>query len=844
MSNSGQHCPVTCIEAGMIPGKTFHFRGYMGIILYRVPLARCMLIVCRPTPYAMIRSYLKTAFRNLTRNKLHGIINIAGLSSGMAVAMMISLWIYDELTFDHYHKNYESIAQVIQNVTNNGEVDTWRNTPYPLAEELRKNYGANFKEVILTTGAYNHLLSYNDRQLNQEGMYAEPDFVPLFSFHLIEGQDNALSDASAILISESTAKAFFPDSDPMNKIMLMDGNETVHVAGVYEDLPQNSTFAEVKFLAPWTQLYNDGWIKGMDDPWRPNAFDLYVQIADQTTFEQVSANIRDAKLKKVNDELKKKDARLFLDPMSRWHLYSEFKNGVNTGGRIRYVWLFGIVGAFVLLMACINFMNLSTARSEKRAKEIGVRKAIGSLRRQLILQFLSESILTATISFLIATVLVQLTLPPFNELAEKQIRMPWSLPLFWVLCLGFTLLTGIIAGSYPAFYLSSLKSGSTLKAGHGLHSASLPRRILVVVQFTVSVVLIIGTAVVFEQIQFARNRPLGYESKGVIAIPTINDRIHNHFEAIQNQLIKEQAILSMAEADAPTTENWASTSGLDWDGKDPNLSVDFQFFGVSYDYGKTIGWGIKEGRDFSHDYPADTASLILNEAAAKYMNLKNPIGATVRWFGTPLRVIGVVENLIVGSPYEDARPTIYDLATNKGNFVIVKLNPEVSTHSALSSVEAIFKEYNPQEPFTYAFSDDDYAKKFGNEERIGKLSSVFATLAILISALGIFGLASYIAERRTKEIGVRKVLGASVLNLWGLLSKDFAWLVLLSCLVAFPIAWLALGRWLETYTYHVSMEWWVFISAAVVTLLITMVTVSYQSLTAAMRNPVNSLRAE
>ena len=429
------------------------------------------------SPYPMYKSYFKTSLRSMVKNKLHAFINIAGLSVGTAVALVITLWISDELSYEKNFDNYSRIGQVIQNVTNNGEVQTWNNVPYPLAEEIRKNYGSDFTYVVLAGEKYPHLLTTETKKLNKTGIVAEPDFTKMFALKMIRGSANAIKDPSSILLSVSTAKAYFGDSDPMGEMMTLDRDLNVKVGGVYEDIPTTSSFSEIGFVAAWELLYNGTeWIRNMEDPWRPNAFSLYVQLADHATFEGASAKIKDAKLKKVNEFLAKKKPQLFVYPMSQWHLYDKFENGKQARGRIQYVWLFGIVGAFVLLMACINFMNLSTAQSEKRAKEVGIRKAIGSLRSQLIGQFFSESILTAFFSLVLALLLMQIMMPWFNQVADKNISFQWNNPLWWMIGFGFCMLIGIIAGIYPALYLSSIKAGNAIKGAYkaGRYS-SLPR---------------------------------------------------------------------------------------------------------------------------------------------------------------------------------------------------------------------------------------------------------------------------------------------------------------------------------------------------------------------------------
>ncbi|HEX4372644.1 MAG TPA: ABC transporter permease [Puia sp.] len=793
----------------------------------------------------MIKNYFKIAWRNLGKSKMHSFINIAGLSIGMAVAMLIGLWIYDEVSFDKNFDNYDRIAQVIQNVTNNGEVQTWTSVPYPLADELRKNYGSDFKHIVMTEGWGDHIITINNKKLKETGGFFEKEMPEMFSLKMLQGNRNVLSDPSSILISASAAKAYFGNDDPINKIIKIDQDPPVKVAGVYENFPLNSTFAGLNFIGTWDAFYKNNDLKSMNDPWRPNFTTIFVELNDNVDLATASARIKDAKLKRVNPQLAKKKPAVFLQPMSKLHLYSEFKNGVNVGGDIQYVWMFGIIGVFVLLLACINFMNLSTARSEKRAKEVGIRKTVGSLRSQLIFQFFNESLLTVFLAFALSLLLVQLTLPFFNLVSNKQMKILWSNPFFWLLGIGFAIITAIIAGSYPAFYLSSFQPvkvlKGTFKAGR---FAAIPRKALVILQFTVSVTLIIGTIVIYRQIQFAKNRPVGYSREGLVSIPTMNPAIHNHFDAVKNELMKTGVVTSVSESESPATGIWNSTSGISWPGKDPNLSTDFGVVNGSFDYGKTIGWKINEGRGFSKEYASDTSAFILNEAAVHFMNLKNPVGSVLTWWDKKYTVIGVVDNMVMRSPYDEATPIIYSMLSYPGNLAILKIKPTVSAKDALSKIEPIFKSFNPDQPFEYSFVDEDYAKKFTNEERISKLASFFAILAVAISCLGLFGLTSFVAEQRKKEIGVRKVLGASVFNVWNLLSKDFVMLVVISFVISVPLSYYFMSKWLMNYHYRAELSWWIFLAAGIGALAITIAVVSFQAIKAAVANPVKSLRTE
>lgn len=794
----------------------------------------------------MLLNYFKIAFRNLAKNKGYGFINIAGLAMGMSVAMLIGLWIFDELSYDRFHQNYGRIAQVMQHQTYNGQVGTQAAVPFPLGPELRRNYGSDFKYVVRSTWGGKHILAYGDKKIAKNGPFIESDAPEMLTLNMVKGTRSGLKDPYSIILSESVARAFFGDKDPIDQIMKIDNRTDVKVTGVYADLPHNTSLREMQFMAPWDLFESiSPWMKTSDDPWRANSFQTFVQLNDQADIDKVSAKIKDVKVKNIHKEQLKYKPEVFLNPMQDWHLYSEFKQGKRVGGQIEFVWLFGVIGTFVLLLACINFMNLSTARSEKRAKEVGVRKAIGSVRQQLVVQFFSESVVVVMLSFVLAVILVLISLSQFNEVADKKLHILWGNPFFWLAGISFSLLTAFIAGSYPAFYLSSFQPVKVLKGTFRAgRFAAIPRKALVVVQFTVSIILIIGTTVVFRQIQFAKNRPVGYDREGLLVIGLTTPDIHNHIEAVRDELKKSGAIIEMAESGSPTTESWSSTSGFAWKGKDPSLSVDFHFDEVSHGYGKAIGWKFLAGRDFSKEFASDSAGLVVNEAAVKFMGLKNPVGEQLTWNGAPLQIIGVVKDMIVESPYAAITPLFYSLATSEGGVMNIKLNPEANTVAALAEIETVFKKYDTASPFEYRFVDETYAAKFFNEERIGKLTTFFSVLAILISCLGIFGLASFTAEQRTKEIGVRKVLGASVANIWQMLSKDFVVLVLISCFISAPVAWYFLNGWLAKYEYRTEVSWWIFVTASVSTLIITLMTVSYQSVKAALINPVKSLKSE
>lgn len=794
----------------------------------------------------MIKNYFKIAWRNISKSKGYSAINIGGLAVGMAVAMMIGLWVYDELTFDKYHKNYDRIAQVMQHANFNGKIETQTANPALMGPELRNKYGDNFKYVVQSSWTGSHLLSIGNTHITKVGNFFEPDAPEMLTLKMLKGTRAGLKDPYSILLSSSAAEAIFGKEDPINKTIKLDRQFDVKVTGVYEDLPDNTSFKDIKIMMPWELwVIQNPWSKQMDEPWGSNFSQTFAQIADNADMEKVSSKIRNAKLNNVSKEEAKYEWVVFLQPMRKWNLYNEFKNGVNKGGNIQYVWLFGSIGIFVLMLACINFMNLTTARSEKRAKEVGIRKTVGSDRWQLIKQFFAESYLIVLLAFVLSLILVALLLPLFNEVAGKKIELSWQNPAFWFSSLVFILLTGLLAGSYPALYLSSFQPLKVLKGTFRVGKfASIPRKVLVVTQFTVSVMLIIGTIIVYQQIQHAKNRPIGYTRHGLINLSMLPE-IRDHFEAVRTELKNSGAVEEMAASNSPLTQIWNTNGGFEWEGKDPNMAVDFPNNIVSYEFGKTVQWKIKEGRDFSRDFATDSAAFIINESAAKFLGFDKPVGKILKWNGEPFTIIGIVNDIMQESPFYPVRPTLYHTKDYESMYnVILKLSPQQNVKQSLRKIEQIWKKYTPNVPFDYKFIDEEFGNKFRAEERVGKLASYFAVLAIFISCLGLFGMASFVAEQRTKEVGIRKVLGASVGNLWRLLSTEFFVLVLVSCVIAAPIAWYYLNSWLTNYDYRIEISWQVFVWAALAALIITLLTVSFQAIKAAIANPTRSLRTE
>ncbi len=740
------------------------------------------------------------------------------------------------------------LVQVLENETLEGGIQTFESLPMPLSAELSSKYASDFKYVVATTSDWEQIVSYQNHKFTWLGRFAQAQFPEMITLKMLKGSHTDLRDPSSVLLSQSLANTLFSNSEPIGKFIKISDQYTLQVKGVYEDLPHNSTFHAVDFIAPIELLFPD---KQAMNNWHSSSFQILTQLHPKSSFSGVSLKIKDVLYQNNKDASK---PTLFLNPMSKWHLYSEFKNGANTGGRIDYVYLFSLIGGFVLLLACINFMNLATARSATRAKEVGIRKAIGSRRSQLINQFLSESLLVVAFAFVLALLLVQLSLPWFNEVADKNITVLWPSSSFWLAGIGFILFTGLLAGSYPAIYLSSFNPVKVLKGtfharthrGAFPHRGAFLRKVLVVVQFSISVTLIISTLLVYEQIAYAKNRPIGYSREGLINIGMNTPELQSRYDALRNDLLATGAITDLAQSSSPVTGIWSSANNLDWQGKDPNRQALFGTISVTPGFGKVVGWELQAGREFSSAYATDSLAFIFNEAAVKLIGIENIVGQTIRWHDKNWTVIGVVKNMVMESPYTPTRPTVFMMNNQERpfNWIHIKLNPQTSIREALSKIETVMKKHNPASPFEYKFADEEYAKKFAAEERIGQLAAFFASLAILISCLGLFGLASFMAEQRRKELGVRKVLGATVANLWALLSKDFVYLILISFLISTPLAYYFLSGWLERYEYRTGLSPWIFAVSGAGAILLTILTVSYQAIKAALANPVKSLRSE
>jgi putative ABC transport system permease protein len=784
----------------------------------------------------MLRNYFKIALRNLWRSKGFSFINITGLAIGMASAILILLWIQNELSYDRFHTKKDVLYEVWNREAFDGKTQCWDNTPKILAPTLKKEYGDIADATRTDTRRF--ITAVGDKNMSSKTMVVDPSFLSMFSFPLLKGDPKtALNSIYSIVITEKMAKKMFGNEEAYNKTIRID-KDNFRVTGILKDIPNNSSF-DFEYLLPWAYLVK----LGEDDPyWGNNSVNTFVQLQPHASETAVDSKIENITRKHSNGT---EEEQVFLHPLTKMRLYSNFENGKNAGGRITTVRLFGVIAAFILLIACINFMNLSTARSERRAKEVGIRKVSGAHRGLLIGQFLGESILIALISGVLALLIVQLTLPSFDILVNKQLAIPYDSVYFWLSAFLFILLTGIIAGSYPAFFLSSFKPVSVLKGTFKkAHALINPRKILVVLQFSFALILIISTFIVMQQIRYGQDRESGYD-RGRLVYHWITLGIRNKYPLLKSDLLASGVVSSVTETSSPLTERFSDSWGFKWQGKNANDKTDFDRFSEDEGLAKTAGVKIIRGRDMDlTSYPTDSSAMLLNESAAAAMGFKDPIGQIVRDDETAYHVIGIIKDFVLGSPYEPTRPMVIEGSKSYFNIINMKLTAGVGTSKALSTIGNLFKKYAPEYPFEYHFVDQDYAQKFEDTQRSALLTGLFAGLTILISCLGLFGLATYMAESRIKEIGVRKVLGASVLRITTLLSKDFLVLVTISIIIATPIAWYAMNSWLQSYPYRIGIQWWVFVGAGLLAMIISLLTVGYQAIRAAIANPVKSLRSE
>ncbi|MEP7108294.1 MAG: ABC transporter permease [Ferruginibacter sp.] len=785
----------------------------------------------------MFKNYFKIAWRNLFRNKAFSLTNLLGLTIGITCTMLIFLWVQDELAYDKFHANYNNIYQVIAHRDFNNQVFTDWNMVLPLAKSIESS-SPKIKHAVVTTHPQPHVLTYGEVKLKKQGYTVSEHFFDMFTWKFIKGNAaTAIPDPYTIVLTQSAAKALFGDADPINKVVRIDNGYNAKVTAILADLPGNSTF---QFDYINTFNYSGDFEKRAMTNWQNSSWTVYVQMLPGADMQRMNKIIND--IKKQHDPTDKKISTYFTFPMNKWRLYSDFRDGKNVGGMIEYVRLFTIIALIILMIACVNFMNLSTARSEKRAKEVGVRKTLGSDRRQLILQFFFESMILALIAFVLSIITVYVLMPSFNTLVNKHLFLNLTQPLFWIGALAIILFTGIVAGSYPALYLSSFNPVLVLKgtflAGK---KAALPRHILVVAQFVISILLISATIIVYHQVQHVKNRDMGYDPDNLITLPSSPD-IDKSFSVIKQELLNTRLINSVTRTSSPITDIWWKSPAPDWKGKPANANIIVSGINTDVDFTKTMGIKIFEGKDFSGT-PSDSSAMLLNKAAVDAMGLKNPIGMQMS-YGRNYTVIGITDNVVMESPFKPVDPMMVFYDAGNSNAISIRLNQPGQTQKALQSIETIFKKYNPAYPFEYKFVDQEFGKKFLTEELISKITNIFAGLAIFICCIGLAGLASFTIEKRIREIGIRKVLGASVQQLLMLISKEFLKLVFIAFIIAVPLTWWLMNSWLEKYPYRVNISTGLFGAVGAIVLLLTLIVVSLNTMRAAIAKPVKNLRTE
>ncbi|MCK5469801.1 MAG: ABC transporter permease [Cyclobacteriaceae bacterium] len=787
----------------------------------------------------MVRNYIVTALRNFTKNKFFTFINIFGLSIGIACSILILLWVSNELSFDKFHPKADRLYQVWVNTDFNNTIHTWPSLPLPTHAAL-KTEDSNIKNTAITDRGAEHLLAVGEKKLIMNGMSVSEAFLTMFEFPLIYGDaTTVLTDPTSIVITESTAKAFFGDEDPTNKMIRVDDQGELKIVGILEDIPKNSTF-EFDFLLPWKYKRKmESWIVDNEDLWRGYMFPAYVELNDGSNKSDVDLSIKNVL---VDHGMEDMSPELFLYPMDRWRLHSRFDNGVEKGGLSDFVQLFSLIAVFIIVIACINFINLSTARSEKRAKEVGIRKSVGSNRFNLVMQFIAESMIISFLAYILAVFIAELALPFYNNLVEKELFIDYRSWIFWSFSIAMIGVAGLVSGSYPAFYLSAFKPIKVLKGKIQVgRNANLPRKILVTLQFGFSILLIIGTIVIYQQIQLVKNRHLGYDQANLISVE-LNDELSKNYQVLKNELLQSGIVEATTISDCPITKVM-NNQFLSWPGKPEDSEVAFANIRCRYDYTKTMGIQMLDGRDFSEDFISDSTAIIVNKAGLDLMQLDDPIGAELDLGWTKRTIIGITDDVLMESPYHDVRPMFMLLGDSYG-IMSIRIKETKDLQLTLKTIGKVFNKYNSTYPFEYTFTDVAFQKKFSTINLSSKLASLFATLTIMITGLGLFGLAAYTTEQRTKEIGVRKVMGATVLSIIKLISMDFTRLVMLAFLLAAPIGWWLLNMYLDRYPIRIDIQFWIFPFTGLFALAFALSIVVTQALKAAHTNPAHSLRNE
>ncbi len=795
----------------------------------------------------MIKHNFLISFRILVKNRKFSAINIGGLAIGMSLFILIALWIQDELSFNQNHAQFDRIVQVLRKDTFDGETHVNSSMVSRLGVYLEETYPTIFEHVATTFYRNEeYFLKVGDRSVERLGYFFSQNSPEVLSLDFRLGSSFSGERINEILLSRSLSETLFPEGNPVGESLRFNDEGDLIVAGVYEDLPKNSTFYEMEYIIPMELVYNS-----KNPPtWNNQNTKVYALLQEGVQIAQANELIKKALSDNISNENRVTD--LFLHPMKDWHLNATFEKGIQiTSSQTRIIRIYGAIGVFVLLLAFINFVNLNTARCNNRMKEIGVRKSIGSYKTQLVQQFLAESFLYSITSILVSILLVMLSLGWFNDISGKEMMLPWTNPGFWTFIIGFVIISTLLFGAYPAFFLSSFNPILALKGTikQGIVSARF-RQILVVFQFTISIALIIGTITVYNQLAHAKARPVGYNQSDLITMRGRSDAWGEKYDVLRDELKKTGYVVEMASANYPLTNDLGNNNGFMDPATNEKYPITFNTIIVNPEYGKATGWEIIAGRDFTRDGEDERHNIIISQSAVEQMGLKDPIGKMIKagrsFFGRgqDFQIIGVVQDMIKRSPFEPITPLMVFSTVFPLDYVFIRLDENSNYMNSLVAVEETIEEVVPGYPFNYEFIDDSYGLKFQSEERIGSLAILFSLLAILISCLGLYGLSAFVVEQRTKEIGIRKVLGASVTSLWSLLSKDFSVLVVISCLIAMPIASYFLNDWLQSYEYRTTMEWWIYVVAGFICMIIALATVSIHSLKSSMANPVESLRAE
>lgn len=782
----------------------------------------------------MFKNYLKIAWRNLFRNKLVSLINITGLGIGLAVAFIIMAWVSDEMSYDKFHRNLSSIYAVMHNMKQDGRIFTTQSVPGTLAPALQ-NEIPEIKYAARVSYSGQNLISFKDKAIYEEGMYADADYFRIMTFPAIAGNPvAALKEANAIVITASAAKKIFGNENPVGKVLAWNNQRGLIVGAVIKDIPSNSSY-KFDIVLPFRMYEKEDSAAIFN--WNNNFIQTWLQLQPGVNIEQLNTKLSKLIREKADD----KTAELFAYPLADIAMHGKFTNGKPEGGRIEMLMMMGALGLFVLIIACVNFMNLSTARSERRAKEVGIRKTAGALRKHLIIQFLSEAFLVTFLALIVAVIAAELLLPPFNNLTGKNASLNfsnWKIP---VALLATALITGLISGAYPAFFLSRFRPVKVLKGTvEPTGGKSLLRKGLVTFQFIISSFLIVFTIVIHKQVQYAQKIPVGYNLHNLFDISARGDAAAK-FELFRSLLLQKPGVQSVSASSDNMVGINSSASGFQWAGKTTSQDFSFSITHVQYDWAKTAGLNIVEGRDFSREYRGDSLSCILNQSAVKRMNLKEPVIGTMI---DNYKVVGVATDFSYNNVFASPAPLIAFLDTGKMNHFFVRMDKHASMSQSLLTIKDAFKQVASGTPFEYRLTAEVYDNKFAGIRSGGQFSGMVGLLAILISCMGLFALSMFIAERRTKEIGMRKVLGASAAGIWLSLSKDFLKPVFMAFVITVPISVLVMQKVLSSMEHHVALSWWIFGIAGLMVMLLALAIVSFQSFKAAMANPVKSLRTE